>query len=659
MYLSKLSLYNFRKYKQILEDGKIKPGLIVNLKPGLNVLIGENESGKTTIVDAIRYILQTQSNDYTKIEELDFYYNEESEERERTLKIECEFSGFNDEEAGNFLEWIGFDDNNDYILKVWLIAEIREGKIIQEVRAGMDDVGIQLDGGARELLKITYLKPLRDAEFEMTSGRRSRFAQLLKNHNLFKVSKADEDNHPVKKIVKEADTKIRHYFGSEPINSGEQEVPQHGKVILDGIKDLIDEFTIEGSDKNPFVSLSGVELWEILHRLTLNIDKNQPSLGLMNLLYIAAELMLLKREGYNGLKLVIIEELEAHLHPHYQLNTLKYFIQNSASTGQVILTTHSVIIGSSVKIDNLIICKENNVFPMGKDTKGNSYTELDDDDTKFLERFLDATKANLFFARGVIIVEGDSENLLVPAISEVIGLPLHKYGVSIINVGSKAWVRYAKVFERKNPPQLPIKISIINDGDIPCKEHIIATKPKIYYRKIDNEYIIETDKYKFISLLKVKNIPESKIKKRKINPKDNNLIDSYIKFLKGKSDSLYKYKKSDNFIKICSNEWTLEYSIAGSGLKEELLKSMNKAKELSSFGVCLPENSDDQYSMMEPFLKGLSKALTAQFLSEIILSDKEKYKDIINKDKQLNYIVEAIKHACGCDIGRENAAIEQ
>lgn len=59
-------------------------------------------------------------------------------------------------------------------------------------------------------------------------------------------------------------------------------------------------------------------------------------------------------------------------------------------------------------------------------------------DYKFLEHFLDATKANLFFAKGLIMVEGDAENLLIPAIAELMDRHLHKHGVSIVNVNAVA-----------------------------------------------------------------------------------------------------------------------------------------------------------------------------------------------------------------------------
>lgn len=75
MYLSKLKLKNFRKYKE----------LEVPFKKGLNVLIGENDSGKTAIIDSIRILLGTQSHEYYFINEQDF--NNKTEE----MEIECTF----------------------------------------------------------------------------------------------------------------------------------------------------------------------------------------------------------------------------------------------------------------------------------------------------------------------------------------------------------------------------------------------------------------------------------------------------------------------------------------------------------------------------------------------------------------------------------------
>ena len=76
-------------------------------------------------------------------------------------------------------------------------------------------------------------------------------------------------------------------------------------------------------------------------------------------------------------------------------------------------------------------------------------------------------KQNLFFAKGVIFVEGSAENLLVPTIAEIIGRPLDKYGVSIVNISSTAFNNYSKIFLRKNQNEMiDIPIAIITDLDV-------------------------------------------------------------------------------------------------------------------------------------------------------------------------------------------------
>ena len=126
-------------------------------------------------------------------------------------------------------------------------------------------------------------------------------------------------------------------------------------------------------------------------------------------------------------------------------------------------------------------------YPMGP-----KYTQLSENDYKFLERFLDVTKANLFFARGVIFVEGDAENLILPIIAEILERPLHKYGVSIVNIGNTAFKRYTKVYLRSeywlkefNPLSIPV--SLVTDVDV---------YPLAYYSEKDKseyKYFIQSE----------------------------------------------------------------------------------------------------------------------------------------------------------------------
>lgn len=487
MYLSELRIWNFRKYGVIgtgEELDKVQPGVVIFFEDGLNVLIGENDSGKTTVVDAVRFVLGTQSREWTRIEEDDFY--ERGGHRAEKLRMECVFRGFTDEEAAPFLEWMGFEregEQSQYVLSVRMTAQRRSNGVFPDWRAGPDPVGSQMEGEARDRLLITYLKPLRDADAELTPGRRSRLAQILKAHALFQnaAGRAEQSPHRLEEIVQQANREIEKYFKPPASDEGlDRKAELDAKEDLDPTSDVeadnagellralgeyLKEFFPKNSLPNAQIKISGGDLSEILRKLSLMIDDNPPGLGTQNLLYIAAELLLLQPAENLGLRLGVVEELEAHLHPQAQLR-LTHFLQDEAQHSQFILTTHSTTLGASIDLKSMVICKNDKAFPMGPKS-----TELQPKGYEFLQRFLDATKANLFFASGVILVEGDSESLLLPTIAEIVGRPLHRYGVSVVNVGSTAFLHYAKIFSRKDGQTMGIPVSVVTDMDVKPLEH--------------------------------------------------------------------------------------------------------------------------------------------------------------------------------------------
>jgi putative ATP-dependent endonuclease of OLD family len=132
---------------------------------------------------------------------------------------------------------------------------------------------------------------------------------------------------------------------------------------------------------------------------------------------------------------------------------------------QIIMTSHSPNLASKALLENVILVRQGQTYHLGSE-----YTKLEKRDYRFLEIFLDVTKANLFFARGVLIVEGDAERILLPIIANLIGKPLDKYGVSIVNVGHTGLFRYTRIFQRKDNSLLDIKVACITDRDIPPVE---------------------------------------------------------------------------------------------------------------------------------------------------------------------------------------------
>ncbi len=620
MYLSEVKLWNFRKYGikgETFENSE--PGLVLKLNAGLNVLIGENDSGKTTIIDAIRYVLGTQSREWIHFEETDFYRNKNT--RADKFKIECVFRGFEHKEAGYFLEWMGFEKINgkqEYILKVRLTAKRKSNRIIPDWRCGPDPIGIPIEGEARERLRLTYLKPLRDAENELTSGRRSRFAQILAAHSLFQEAKGKD--HDLERILNRTNRLIKKYFNPDREKA-------KGRKVMQTINKFLKEFFPENNIPSAGISVSGGDLSDILHRLELKIEDNPAGLGSLNRLFIAAELLLFQFSDYSSLRLALIEELEAHLHPQAQL-LLIHFLQEQSIKGQFILTTHSTTLGASIALENLIICKGDQVFPMGSD-----YTELQPNNYEFLQRFLDATKANLFFAKGVIFVEGDAENLLIPTIAKIIGRPLHRYGVSLVNIGNTGFLHYARIFNRKDGQNMGIKVAVVTDMDI---------KPLEYYENGEK---------------KLKEIEKEKHEKRK------------------RLHKTYNWKD----VKPCvSPNWTLEYEIALSELRRRFYRTILWSEKKKNAKDGLPRYkkwTEVKTTVLEDFKKweaqwegdkrkkekiafeiyknnllekNISKAITAQVFAESLekrfQKNKKGIRSRILKQDSLQYLFNAICH---------------
>lgn len=638
MIVSELKLYNFRQFKAV--NGV--PGLQLTFHEGLNALIGENDSGKTAVIDALKLVLLTQSNEYIRPTDEDFYRSADGEVCSE-FKIDCTISEFTQNEAKNFSEYLTFSDTDNgkkYTLELYYRAWKEGHKIFQELRVGNLDDGILMDGRARDLLKAVYLRPLRDAEREMSSGRGSRISQILLSHPVFKGKK----EHQILDIIKVANEDIEKYFADDA----------DGKTILQTIRDNLKVFNEMGQASDAEIKTSDIQLKAILESLSLNAPEINPGLGELNLLFIAAELLLLKDDSDGGMKLALIEELEAHLHPQAQLRLISY-LQNEYNENkvQIIISTHSPILASKINLKNLILMKNGYGYDLAEGKTG-----LEKGDYLFLQRFLDSTKANLFFAKGVIMVEGDAENILIPVIADILGYPLEKYGISIVNVGSTAFLRYSKIMVRADNSTIGIPVSVVTDCDV-------------------RPYDIDPDSKKRILNEKVE---ESKAKEEERNNK-------------------YTDGSVHGFT---SPRWTLEYCLAMSCLSEDFHKAVHYGKKILNAKERISLNDEKiikadkevedeaqqwkdlprwqvAYNIYDLMLdengKSNLKAIVAQCLASIlrwnILSEipnnvkpenmfdidlyamkvdeakRMKLKDTIEKDQFLGYIVGAIKYAAG------------
>lgn len=455
MHVSFLKLWNFRKFGGADFDLDA-PHLDVIFNSGLNVLIGVNDSGKTAIIDAVRLVLKTHSYDWSRIDSDDFH-----ESRER-LRIELVLTGLKPEEGKNFTEflcWETVDGNVKPFLRLILDAKKNPvtGQVMPyEVRAGGDADGKQLSAEAKEYLKVTYLKPLRDAEEELVARKNSRLSQILIGHEAFK---GKGEGHVLIDHLKNFNLSLENYFEGND-HAGQIIDDQLGKGLKDSIDGYIEQLYQQGRVTGLAVTERG-QLKGLLEKLELSIlGETRPGLGTLNRLFMATELLHLNKSNWTGIRLGLVEELEAHLHPQAQMQAIET-LQKQTDV-QLILTTHSPNIGSKLDLKNLIVCSGNRAYPMGA-----THTELEPDDYAFLERFLDVTKANLFFSSGVILVEGWSEELFLAEFAKLLGYDLTEKGVAVINVHSLAFIRYANIFKRKTEPYFKKPVAVITDVDVP------------------------------------------------------------------------------------------------------------------------------------------------------------------------------------------------
>jgi len=168
---------------------------------------------------------------------------------------------------------------------------------------------------------------------------------------------------------------------------------------------------------------------------------------------------------------MIIEEPEAHIHTHIQ-KTLFNNLQVAHTYTQVVMSTHSTHLSEVSYIEKINVMKKvdeqtslvmkptNGLDRFGTDVlecKGISFS-------KILSRYLDAKRSVLLFSKGVILVEGDGEEILIPALAKkVLGVSLDEMGIGLINIGSVGFENVACVFDES---RLQRKCSIVTDLDV-------------------------------------------------------------------------------------------------------------------------------------------------------------------------------------------------
>jgi len=442
MWISKVVIKNFRK---IPFDKKV----VIGFKEGLNLIIGENNIGKTTIIDAVSLCLN-----YGSVERGVWLRKEDFNNPDSPIEILMEFSGLKPQHEAAFLQALVIDDeakNNQ--LRFIFSFELKDEKVQSQIKCG--ELG--LTSNPYDLLKYLrgiHLQALRDVNLEFQPGYKSRITKIVKKE--FPDSKSFEE------IFKEANKKaLEHQGEKNPVTILEGQTNQNiVKLSL-------------GSDNNK-IKLDFVEqeFTKILTNIIMKtaekgLDIKTNGLGYNNLIYISTILTELKvEEKYEShiFNCLLIEEPEAHLHPQLQALLLD-FLQTEYKAIQVILTSHSPSLAAAVNFDNLTILAKSQDIMKSVLIKN---TTLENKNKAFLRRFLDVTKSQMFFARKIIFVEGVTEAMLMKTfwnyIFKDIEMKFDRQGIEIVNIQGVAFKPYVDLIKNVFA-ETDVRAVLITDDD--------------------------------------------------------------------------------------------------------------------------------------------------------------------------------------------------
>ncbi len=416
------------------------------------MLVGPNNVGKTAIVDALRALLSTTEDGALRVDESDQHISA-SGIKSPHIEFHYVFRNLSLDEEADFLPALkplpsvaGKPTEYEAHFFVRYTGADFGGRLRPKRWCGdYEENGIT--GDMLEDLRAIYLPPLRDPASGLRPSRVSQIARLIDRLS-DEVAKKE-----LVETLKAFDTELRK---KDPVAKTEEAIRQrHGDMLGDILKQMLN------------VSLTPPDFQRLAARLALtveNLDIEQNGLGYNNLIYMAVALSELSLNPDAAYKALIVEEPEAHLHPQMQAVLLQYLqLKETPAKGekavQVFVTSHSPNFASIANIDT-IGC----IHQSGSEIKAFFPRSITFDKTKKekLQRYMDVTRAELYFARRIIFVEGAAERFMIDVLAKKIGVDLRKHSVSILSAEGLNFDAFIPLF---GAGAINIRMAVISDSD--------------------------------------------------------------------------------------------------------------------------------------------------------------------------------------------------
>ena len=177
MHLGMVRVQNFRNLQDIS----------VFFKPGLNVLVGENNIGKTNLLDAVRWALGVQSvgrDAAVFLDKDDRHRKPDGVYVDAPIQVTLRFDTLSFDDRVEFLDILNYDEaapdmSTATIHCEWSYSETRERWTFRRWGGDRKNAEGTVSDELLQALPLTFLEALRDAERELAPGKKSRLARYL------------------------------------------------------------------------------------------------------------------------------------------------------------------------------------------------------------------------------------------------------------------------------------------------------------------------------------------------------------------------------------------------------------------------------------------------------------------------------------------------